>query len=308
MSHDAQHTNPNESAADFEIRVAGEGGDSSEGYINAAGQFIPGPLDTEPTPDRFAGQSETVILFNGAPVRIQEIGPNDPARQALGPYVGRYLDNGEVVRIPPGSYIGNDKKRYELGGRGITQGGNVSQSDYDAARGSGAGGAGGGGPTRVGVQAPDPYGAALIKFKEYDALIERGEMTADDAKDAWQRDFDEAVTNRDIATNRFQLQSGLQDTATRRGELEFDILRSSLPEGQSLNLGPAGIVPQNLVNVQELLSQGLPPLSELYGNIGNELGPLTGLPGVAPLELPPAPDFVNPLASKIEAGSPGFLV
>ncbi|KKM63610.1 hypothetical protein LCGC14_1509720, partial [marine sediment metagenome] len=52
MPHDPRHTNPNESAADFEVRIAGEaGGDALEPAV-AAG----------------ASKGETIILFNGFPV------------------------------------------------------------------------------------------------------------------------------------------------------------------------------------------------------------------------------------------------
>ncbi len=208
------------------------------------------------------------------------------------------VSTGEQTLIEPGAgYTTPD-------GQSITIGAEGDFFDVDTS------GQGTGGPTRVGVQAPDPYGAAFLRFKEYDELIERGEMEADDAAAAWQRDFDEITANRDIAFDKFNLQSSLQNTATQRGRLEFDILSSSLPEGQSLNLGAAGIVPQNIVNPQDILSQGLPPLSELYGNIGNELTPISGLPDVGPLQLPPASmlDFVDPLANQTAAGSPGFLV
>ncbi|KKL96848.1 hypothetical protein LCGC14_1840410, partial [marine sediment metagenome] len=281
-----------------EVRIAGEaGGDAVEPAV------APG-----------ASKGETIILFNGFPVRVQVIEPNDPARQALGPFVGRYLDNSEVVRIPPGEYIGNDKKRYTLGANGrISQGGNVSQGDYDSARRGGEGDAtgavGGGGPSRVGVQAPDSYGAALLRFKHYDALIERGDITAEDAADAWQRDFDEITANSRIAAERVAAEQRLQDTATRRGELQFDILRSSLPEGTNLNLGPAGVVPSNVVNMQDILTQGLPSLPEQYASIGDQLQPIAGLPEVAPRELPPA-SLLDPmlgLADKTAAGSMGFL-
>ena len=140
----------------------------SDPILDAAAHGGGGDGDVEPAVAPGASKGETVILFNGYPVRVQPILQSDPARAALGPFIGRYLDNGEIVQIPPGDYIGNDKKRYELGANGrITQGGNVSQSDYDGARGTrtgeGATGGDSGGPSRVGVQAPDPYGAALIR-------------------------------------------------------------------------------------------------------------------------------------------------
>ncbi len=171
-------------------------------------------------------------------------------------------------------------------------------------------GTGSNGPTRVGVQAPDPFGAAVIRADHYDRLVERGELTGEAAADEWQREFDEITANRDIAAEKFAGLQRLQDTATRRGELEFDILKSSLPVGKSLNLGPFGVVPENRVNIQELLSQGLPPLRTQFQNVSEELTPITGLPEVAPLELPDR-SLLAPLlalANKTAAGSSGFLV
>ena len=92
--------------------------------------------------------------------------------------------------------------------------------------------------------------------------------------------------------------------------MELDILSSSLPEGKALNLGPAGLAPQQTVNIQQLLSQGLPPLAGLNQAVEEGLTPITGLPDVAPIQLPDRSllDFVNPLANQTAAGSPGFLV
>jgi len=207
-------------------------------------------------------------------------------------------DTGKTFDLPPG--------QYQLGsGDAISVGPNGLASSIDPKLLAGDSG----GPSRVGVQAPDPYGAALLRFKHYDALIERGDITAEDAADAWQRDFDEITANSRIAAERVAAEQRLQDTATRRGELQFDILRSSLPEGTNLNLGPAGVVPSNVVNMQDILTQGLPSLPEQYASIGDQLQPIAGLPEVAPRELPPA-SLLDPmlgLADKTAAGSMGFL-
>lgn len=257
--------------------------------------------------------------------------PGEPLRGAL---QGTASKTGGNFKLPPGEYfIG--QQSFNLTGSGQIIGtpqsrpaglpsdatlvngwpwhqfpdGTAKPFTKQEAEAAGFGG-GGGGPSRVGVRAPDPLGAATILFRQYDAEIERGTLTADDAAAAWQRDFDEIATNRDIAAEKFAAQQRLEDTATRRGELEFDILKSSLPIGASLNLGPFGVVPENRVNVQELLTQGLPPLATQFQNVSDELTPITGLPDVAPLELPDRSllSQIPGLASATAGGSAGFLV
>ena len=119
------------------------------------------------------------------------------------------------------------------------------------------------------------------------------------------------VRNSEIEAEKFAAQQRLQDTATRRGELEFDILKSSLPVGFQLNLGVAGKVPQNIVNVQDILTQGLPPLADQHAAVGQGLNPITGLPDVAPLQLPDRSFLDSQLPGLVEetrAGFPGFRI
>lgn len=258
----------------------------------------------------------TVQLPGAAPGLSDTAGGGLPSFKSGNQLVATNLATGETANIESlqGPFILQDRREVVTDGQGnITSERNLTAAQFDAATsgsGTGGGGAGGSGPSTVAAKAPDPFGAAVIITDHYDRLVEREEMTAEDAAAAWQRDFDEITGNARIAAEKFAAQQNLQDTATRRGELEFDILRSSLPTNQQLNLGPFGKVPQNIVNVQDILTQGLPSLASQYQNIGNELTPITGLPEVAPLQLPDT-SLLNQLpglANQTAAGFGGFSV
>ena len=200
--------------------------------------------------------------------------------------------------IPIGSFV------TASGGAGAL-GGKTSLNNLLSAGGSGGSGGGGGG-------AGDPFAAGKFALQKYDALLAARQITASEAIARWQADFDEIIANSniditnvgnqlnadttnatlagqraaDIATGKARLNT----EATNRADLTQQILRSSLPQGVSLNLPGAGQVPTHNINVPELLSQGLPSLPDQDAAL-SDLFPIANVqPGtVAPIDAPAFP-------------------
>ena len=170
------------------------------------------------------------------------------------------------------------------------------------------------GPSGPSGPAVDPFAAGKFALQKYDAQLAAHSMTVDQAIAAWQADFDEAIANSNIDitnvgnqlsadTTNAQLagqraadiaaaESRLNSEATQRADLTQRILRTSLPEGVTLNLPGAGPVPEQIVNIPNLLSQGLPALSDQFSDLPGNFPVANVQPGtVAPLNGPAFPNL-----------------
>ena len=271
---------------------------------------------TQPAVAPGASQGETVLLHpdNGYPIRIQQVAASDPARQLTGPYIARYLDNGEVIQFPPGEYIGNDKKYYTLGADGsITQGATVKQSVFDEAQGGPRAALGGDGTGTTGSgPTGDPFAAGYFALAKYQKLYDARAMTVDEAMDAWDADWNEIVSNSNIESTNVanQLaadtsnatlagnraadialnQSRLNQEATERAKLKNTILKGAVPHGTEVNFSGFGKVPTHPINMEQFLSGGIPSLKDQFGGL-DALFPRANIqPGtVAPVKAPPMP-------------------
>jgi len=179
------------------------------------------------------------------------------------------------------------------------------------------GGGSGHTPTPYGYSAPDPLGAASVLLKQYDNEIAAGRLTVDQAKDAFDRDWNEIVSNSNIestnvsnqltadttnASNALrrgegitQAQGRLNSEATDRARIMQALMLNSLPAGTTVNVQGAGNVPLHHTNVDQLLNQGLPSLASQFSGL-DALFPNTQVtPGqVSPIVAPPRPPMWTP--------------
>lgn len=104
------------------------------------------------------------------------------------------------------------------------------------------------------------------------------------------------------AANIASAQGNLNSDATARAGVIATLLRSALPGGQSLNVvggAPgAGYLP-NQVNVDQMLSQGLPSLASQYGGLQSLFPTIGAAPTISPQVIAPpqtiSPQMINPM-------------
>lgn len=179
----------------------------------------------------------------------------------------------------------------------------------------------------AGRVAPDPLGAANALLQQYSAQIAAGQLSADQAWNAFQQQFKEWEAGHEtqklelekrIKTEHYALErevseaSRLLRTQEERGQraktIVQDILPSSMPGLTGLNLPMLGRVPVSQVNLSDLFGpSGGPPISQTpAGDIGG--APIGPAPSFDPLpqQTPPvAPDIREMIAAMLR-GSPGF--
>jgi len=214
-------------------------------------------------------------------------------------------------------------------------------------------------PSAYGYQAPDPYGAAALLFKKYEAMVAQGQVPASEAAAQWQREFDvlqinmqtEAVNRQTEAANaaremekqRAELDRAVEEERARRERettevsrqlrvqeeagsrartVAQNILPSSLPNLQSVTLPLLGNMPANQIDVDQFMSQGLPPLASMtpmstqlstpFPNIAGTAGvsPIsmidpTKLPNIPTTQPVPLPN-IDDLIQKTISGFPGW--
>jgi hypothetical protein len=194
-------------------------------------------------------------------------------------------------------------------------------------------------PTPYGVSPPDALGGAAAIAKQYDQAIATGDFNLAQAKQAWDEQWAQITSNANIdttnvsnklsadttnqntgtqymqagqsrAANIASAQGNLNSEATQRASIVKALLASSLPGGQTLNVvggapgTPNAYLPQQ-VNVDQMLSQGLPSLQSQYGGLqslfptigpaptitAGTVAPVTAPASLLPTQLPPQPDI-----------------
>lgn len=191
----------------------------------------------------------------------------------------------------------------------------VDQKDLTAKQlaGDGVGGTGGtgGSATPYGYSAPDPTAAASIIHSHYQDELDAGKITVDQAKDAFDREWNAIVSNSNIdssnvsnkltadttnatvgtrymeagqtrAANIASSQGNLDQQATERAKILAALLPTRLPDGVGMTVQGAGVVPINHTNIDQLLNQGLPSLASQYGGLQTLFPQIGQAPVVTP--------------------------
>ena len=165
------------------------------------------------------------------------------------------------------------------------------------------GGGGGGGRAPM-VQPPDPLGVARTLLEQYSQAVAAGRIPEERALADFQArlaqaqgEFDRWSTTQGLGQEQYATQvgemAGKQAEATRRGQVALqDFYPSALPGMSSIDVPYMGNVPLSQVNLQELLSQGLPPLSQMQAPPqGVPAPPVPQWQGLPPDQTPPMADI-----------------
>jgi hypothetical protein len=335
MTHVAGHTNPNESATEYEIRIA-EGGTGSAGGTKTGPATLPGAPAAGPI----------IVTGDGRQWQIQVLSSSDPAVKsgALPRYVGRALDNGETQAFGPGEYVTNDAKIVTFSPNGDVSEGRTLRADEQRALGfpfdilGGGEGGGGGGGSVAGTSAPDPYAAASLLLQQYDTEIAKsnGTFSAEQAFAEFQTKWESLKADIALTTQGQQIQQtgdylvdarerelaeasrrlrSAEEAGSRAGTIARDILPNVIPGATAVNFPLLGKMPLPQVNLGQLFSQGgagdlnaIPPISPSpsipFSPVqAPPLGPRPNFP--APPQYPQAPN-INPFVNAAAEGFAGF--
>lgn len=237
------------------------------------------------------GQNYEIVSADNRGVRAVPQGAVDASQAGLSA-------SQAIVTLPPGQYfVPGQNETMNVGRDGrISSRGKPLETDTPT------------GPTG------DPFAAGKFALQKYAALLDTREMTVDEAMTAWQADWDEIVSNSNIESTNVgnQLaadtsnatlagnraadialnQSRLNQEATARAQLKNTILKGAVPHGTEVNFSGFGKVPTHPVNLNQMLSGGLPSLAEQFGGL-DALFPQANIqPGtVAPVQAPPMPNL-----------------
>lgn len=189
-------------------------------------------------------------------------------------------------------------------------------------------GGGGGSATPYGYSAPDPVGAGSLLLNQFDGQIAAGQLSFQQAKELFDEQWNLIVSNSNIessnvtntltadttnagltrdyaqmgqdrAANIATAQGNLNSQVTQRYDTTTRFLPNTLPVGTTVNLPGVGPVPMSTVNLNDLMNQGMPALSDQFSNV-NSLFPDVGSAPVVtagtinPIQAPPPPQFQMP--------------
>ena len=157
-------------------------------------------------------------------------------------------------------------------------------------------------------QLRDPLGVANVLLRQYESLVDIGQMKSDDA---WRRfnqqfsiaqeEFDRWSSTEDVrlrgeAENRMRQETNIaaQNAATSRAREAAAVMSSSMPGLTGLNLPLLGKMPVQQFSLNQLFNQGQGPMPAPLPFIGPGAAAPTmpTFSELPPLELPPSPDLL----------------